>query len=51
MSNEELYERAMGAISELFSDPNVDRSTTMNNLDSLIGEIRIMLEALDDDAS
>lgn len=49
MSNERLYDAAMDAINALFGDQNVSRSETKNNLNSLIGEIEIMLNALDHD--
>ena len=49
MSNDELYEKALGAIRELFSDTSVSSSQARDNLNSLIGEIQIMMETLADE--
>jgi hypothetical protein len=49
MSNEKLYEKAMEAISELFGDVSVSKSTTRENLNTLLAEIQVMIEALGDD--
>ena len=46
MDNDELYEKALGAIQELFGDTSVSQSQAKDNLNSLIGEIQIMMEAL-----
>jgi hypothetical protein len=46
MSNDELYEHAMSTIRELFGDTRVSKRTTLDNLNSLIGEISIMADAL-----
>ena len=46
MNNEELYDVAMKAISELFGDKSVSRSTCRENLEGLISEIEIMIESL-----
>jgi hypothetical protein len=47
MENDELYEEAVNAITNLFSDRSVSASTTVMNLNDLIGEIQIMLDCLD----
>lgn len=44
--NEELYDAAMKAITALFSDTSVPQVTTKENLESLAGEIEIMLDTL-----
>lgn len=46
MTNEELYEKAMEAITDLFGDMSVSTSTTKENLNTLIGEIQIMIDGL-----
>ena len=46
MDNSELYEKALQAITELFSDMEVSRLETRRNLESLIGEIQVMIETL-----
>jgi hypothetical protein len=46
MSNEELYQQAMDAITRLFSDKSVSVSTARENLNSLIGKIEILLDSL-----
>jgi hypothetical protein len=45
--NEKLYERAVDAINDLFSDKSVSQSTCRDNLLSLIDEIKTMLDSLD----
>jgi hypothetical protein len=47
-TNEELYEAALNAIGEMFSDVSVSRAATKENLRSLLYEIQIMLETLRD---
>ena len=47
MDNERLYEKALEAITELFSDSSVSRGTAIENLESLIQEIQIMIDSLD----
>jgi hypothetical protein len=47
--NKILYEKALEAIKELFGDTSVGVSTAKRNLNSLIGEIQIMVEALEHD--
>ena len=46
--SEELYEKAVEAATELFSDQSVSQSETRRNLEELIGEIRIMIDTLQD---
>ena len=46
MNHSTLLEIAKAAITNLFSDRNVSRSTTKLSLEELSGEIDIMLEAL-----
>lgn len=46
MSNEELYQKALEAITRLFSDQSVSQAETMRQLDELIGEIRVMQDTL-----
>lgn len=46
MSNDQLYERALEAITRLFSDQSVGVSTAIENLESLQGEIDIMIDSL-----
>lgn len=47
MSNEELYQKAVEAVTKLFSDMSVSRSEAADNLRALIGEIEIMLSTLE----
>jgi hypothetical protein len=49
MTNEELFEKAVEAVRSLFSDTSVSRSVTEDNLNSLIGEIEVYLDALERD--
>ena len=49
MSNEELYEKALEAIKDLFSDMSVSQSDARANLESLKSEIDIMLDSLQND--
>ena len=44
--NEELYEAAMDAIRELYSDTTVSKEKCKSNMRSLIEEIRAMIQAL-----
>ena len=46
MSNDELLEKAKEAISKLFGDMSVSPNTTRENLNELIDDIEIMLDAL-----
>lgn len=45
-TNDELYEDAVKAITALFSDQSVSKEQAAQNLQALIGEIQVMLEAL-----
>lgn len=47
IGNEELYDKALEAIQALFGDMSVPVWETKENLRTLIGEIEIMLEALE----
>jgi len=47
MQNQELYDKAMAAITELFSDESVSKEVCIGNLDSLIGEIETMKDSLE----
>lgn len=47
MTNEELYERASTAITKLFSDNSVSSQKCVENLESLIDEMRAMIDSLD----
>jgi hypothetical protein len=49
MSNKELYDAAKTAIDNLFSDTSVSISQCKENLNSLIGEIEIMIASLSDE--
>jgi uncharacterized protein (UPF0147 family) len=49
MTNEELYQKAIDAINELFSDRSVPISECRTNLWALRSEIDTMLDALDSD--
>jgi len=44
--NEELYEGALDAIKDLFSDDSVTQSECRENLETLIDEIRVMIDSL-----
>ena len=44
--NEIRYEKAKQAVQDLFDDQSVAIEETIANLDALIGEIEIMLDAL-----
>jgi len=48
MSNEELYEKALEAVTELFSDKSVSQSECKSNLETLIGEIEMLISTLSD---
>ena len=45
MDNEQLYENALEAITELFSDTSVSQGKAVENLESLIQEIQTMIES------
>lgn len=46
--NEQLYEQASEAIAKLFSDKSVSQEQARENLESLIGEIEIMLDSMEE---
>lgn len=46
MSNDELYEKAMNAIQELYSDSTVSQAETKASLNSLIEIIEAMIDTL-----
>jgi polyhydroxyalkanoate synthesis regulator phasin len=48
MDHEQLYEKALQAINDLFSDTSVPQSTTAESLHGLIDEIRTMLDSLEE---
>jgi hypothetical protein len=48
MTNDELIEAAKKAITDLFGDTSVSKSTTRENLNELISEIEIMIDTLYD---
>ena len=48
MTNDELYEVAFKAITRLYNDRSVSVATCKGNLDALIGETEILLDALGD---
>ena len=41
-----LYERAMNAIKELYSDRGVSKEKTKENLEIMVDEIYVMMEGL-----
>jgi hypothetical protein len=47
--DKKLYENALKAIAELFNDTSVSVSETKESLNDLIGEIQVMLDALETD--
>ena len=48
MNNEQLYDKAVEAITDLFNDMSVSKAETQINLDTLIGEIETMIDSLDE---
>ncbi len=46
-SNDELYEGAIDAINELFSDTSIPKEETARAMDALIDEIELLKESLD----
>ena len=48
MDNAELYDKALEAITELFNDTSVSQKQAEQNLNSLIDEITILIETLDE---
>lgn len=45
--NEELCEKALKVVNELFSDDSVSQSETYEALDALCEEIEVMMDTLD----
>lgn len=48
MNNEDLYNKALETITELFNDTSVSQKEAKANLESLISEMEIMIESLDE---
>jgi hypothetical protein len=48
MSNDDLYQKAIDAIVQLFGDMSVSKLECKNNLKTLIEEIETMLETLEE---
>lgn len=46
---DKLYEEAVKALNKVFGDTSVSRSETKRRLNDLVGEIEVMLEALEND--
>lgn len=46
--SDELYDRAVEAISELFGDTSIPKIVTRENLEALKDEIDAMIESLED---
>jgi hypothetical protein len=46
---DELYDEALKVINKLFGDTSVSRSETKRRLRDLVGEIEVMLDALEHD--
>ena len=46
--NQKLYKGALQAIRELFGDTSVSQEEAIQNLQSLIDEINIMIESLEE---
>lgn len=46
MTNKELYDAALQAITKLFSDQSVSQADTRNNLEELQSEIDLMLDSI-----
>lgn len=49
MDNDDLLEAAKDALSRLFGDTAVSKSTTRTNLEDIISECRTMIDSLGDD--
>lgn len=47
MTNEQLYEKALEAITNLFNDESVTIEKAKENLEGLIDEIGIMIDSFD----
>jgi hypothetical protein len=48
MDNEALYKEAEEAIKRLYNDRSVDWIQTVANLEELMGDIEVMIDALED---
>ena len=48
MTNQDLYEKALSAINDLFSDTSVSVDKAIENLESLKDEIDVLISALDE---
>jgi hypothetical protein len=48
MTNDELYQKCLDDITELFSDNSVSQSECRNNLNALIDEINFMIDTLEE---
>lgn len=46
MSNEDLYQKALDAITELFGDDSVDADKAEENLRALKDEIDVMIDSI-----
>jgi len=46
--SEQFYEEALQAIEKLFSDTSISKHEAIANLNSLIDEIQIMIESLEE---
>lgn len=44
-----LYQQALDAVNELFSDTSVSKQDTLNSLNALIEEIEVMKEAFENE--
>lgn len=49
MSNSELYQKALDAITTLFGDTSVSQAQAKRNLNALMSEIETMIETLPDE--
>jgi hypothetical protein len=47
MTNEELYQKTLEAVKELFGDQTVDQDMTRSNLEALRDEIDLMITSLE----
>lgn len=48
---EDLYEKALEAIREMFNDTSVSKSDAIGNLTGLREEIELLLDALENDSN
>jgi len=49
MTNQELYNKALKTIEDLFNDKSVSKEEAKDNLNGLIEEIQIMIQSLEDE--